>query len=117
MKLIVCGGRDFTDQDYAFAILDQCHHEVGITCLVEGGARGADRLGRLWAISRGVRYLTFAADWDRHGKSAGFLRNAEMLNSGAEGVIAFPGGRGTAHMIRISKERSVPVVEVPLRTS
>jgi hypothetical protein len=65
-----------------------------------------------WAKDRGVEVLEFSADWKTHGKSAGPMRNRQMLNDGQPtAVVAFPGGRGTADMIRAAKAVGLPVWE------
>ena len=99
MKVLVYGGRDYNDEALVFAALDTLHAKHNITEIIEGGARGADRLGRMWAIHRGVPILTFEADWKGCGKAAGFIRNQDMLSVGRPGAaVEFPGGRGTADM-------------------
>jgi hypothetical protein len=101
MKVLVCGGRDYSDRERVFAILDELHRRHNITQIIEGGARGADALARDWANHRGVEVRTFPADWERYGKSAGFRRNQQMLDEGqSDGAVVFPGGRGTADMQR-----------------
>lgn len=109
MKLLVCGGRDYDDQmrvDYELDIL-------GPHLVIEGGARGADRLARRWAERREVQCRTFAADWAKHGKSAGPIRNLLMLDEGKpDAVLAFPGGRGTADMVRQAERAGIPVTIV-----
>jgi hypothetical protein len=61
---------------------------------------------------RGVEVLEFSADWKTHGKSAGPMRNRQMLNDGQPtAVVAFPGGRGTADMIHAAKAVGLPVWE------
>jgi len=51
-------------------------------------------------------------NWKTHGKKAGILRNIYMLeNSKPDTVLAFPGGKGTAHMIKISKAAGVSVIQ------
>jgi hypothetical protein len=110
MRVLVCGGRDFADREFAFAMLDRAHAKNGITCIIEGGARGADRLAKEWALSRGVGLDEFPADWTTHGNRAGPIRNKEMLDKGKpKGVIAFPGGRGTDDMVRRAQEAGVKV--------
>lgn len=109
MKLLVCGGRDYTNKVQAFAALDEVHTSFGITEIIEGGARGADRLGREWAQVRGIPYTTFPADWETHGKSAGFIRNEEMAKSRPDGCLAFPGGAGTRHMVTTAMRYGIPV--------
>lgn len=111
MRLLVCGGRDYDNRPFVFEKLDQLHALNPITCVIEGGAKGADRLGREWAISREIPVETYEADWDAHGYSAGPIRNWEMLRKGKPTtVVAFPGGKGTAHMVKIARENDVPVV-------
>lgn len=112
MRVLVCGGRDFKDEGRLFRRLDEAHKVRMITLIIEGGARGADRMAGKWAILHGVPLLVVNADWDKHGKSAGYIRNIEMLNASPDLVIAFPGGRGTAHMVKIAKDRGVNVTEV-----
>jgi len=112
MKVLVCGGRRYTDQTFAFAVLDRVHVKRPITLIIEGGATGADRFAREWAIARGVRYQTFEANWQRYGNRAGPVRNHTMLREGKpDFVVAFAGGSGTAHMVRIAKEASTRVLE------
>lgn len=118
MRLLACGGRTFTDRDFVFEVLDRVHSKRAITLVIEGGAMGADSLARLWAISRKVHYKTERADWQRHGKRAGFIRNQAMLDDWQpEGVIAFPGGRGTADMVARAKAAGVTVYQPVYETS
>lgn len=52
------------------------------------------------------------ADWNKEGKSAGAIRNQHMLDMKPDGVVAFPGGAGTSHMIKIAKEAAIPVRQI-----
>lgn len=100
MRILVCGGRDFGDRDFLFGTLDRLHRERGFTVLIEGVARGADQLAVEWADARAIEHLRFPADWERHRRRAGPLRNKQMLDEGKPDlVVAFPGGTGTANMI------------------
>jgi len=113
MKILVCGGRGYNRRDVIFATLDNIHSETPISYLIEGGARGVDQLAYAWARERGLDGKTYPADWAQHGKAAGPIRNRQMLESGnPDLVIAFPGGRGTAHMIGLAKAANVPVKEI-----
>ncbi len=111
MRVLVCGGRDFTDWDYVDQTLGQIHRKLHITQVIEGGAPGADRLGRRWANENAISLLTFDADWDRYGNRAGPVRNCKMLREGnPELVVAFKGGTGTRHMVGIAEEAGVRVL-------
>jgi len=110
--LLVCGGRDFIDMPRASAALDAVHAKRPITLLVHGAARGADTLAATWAQRRGVLTQAFPADWNRDGRAAGPLRNQRMLDEARpDGVVAFPGGRGTADMNQRAKAAGVKVWE------
>lgn len=112
IKLLVCGGRDYSDRNKAFSKLDYIHCQRNISVIIEGGAQGADSLARAWARSRGVICATVNAVWDKRGRGAGPQRNAAMLSLNPDGVLAFPGGRGTANMVQQAKDAGVKVVEV-----
>ena len=111
-RLAITGGRDFTDKDAVFSTLDKVHAKRPITLLIHGAARGADSLSSLWAKSRSIPQQAFHAQWDKYGRSAGMRRNREMLDTGIpHGVVAFPGGRGTAGMIRESRIREITIYQ------
>jgi hypothetical protein len=112
VRVLVTGGRDFADREWLFAVLDAIHAERGIACIVEGGASGADRLAKEWTWERGIALKEYPADWKEHGRAAGPIRNRKMLREGLPDlVVAFPGGRGTADMIRAAKAAGVEVLE------
>ena len=110
LRVVVTGGRDFDDKAWVWSVLDRLHHERGIARLAHGGASGADIFAAQWAGNRGVHGAPYPADWRVKGKKAGPLRNREMLDAEKpDGVIAFPGGRGTADCCRAAAERGIPV--------
>jgi hypothetical protein len=113
VRVIVCGGREFGSPAQVFRELDRLHVELGITAVMQGGARGVDTFAREWAASRGIEHWVCKPDWDKHGLSAGPIRNARMLEWKPDLVIAFPGRRGTADMIRQAEAAGVPVRRVP----
>jgi len=92
--------------------LDALHGSRGIALLIHGASRGADRLADAWAKSRGVPVQSCPADWDAHGKSAGPMRDTVMLVDYCPTlVLAFPGGRGTANLVKKAREYGVPVID------
>jgi hypothetical protein len=101
MRVLVCGGRDFRDRDWLYAVLTKIHTAQGIDTIIHGGARGADTLAGMFAKDFGFNIQIYPADWKRHGRSAGPIRNNTMLIEGKPNlVVAFPGGHGTANMIK-----------------
>lgn len=113
MRVLVCGGRDMWNRDWVYEVLDRIHKETPIGFIIQGGARGADRHAYHWSMARGVESETYRPEWDTHGKAAGYIRNQRMLLEGAPDlVVAFPGGRGTADMVKRSKDAGVEVKEI-----
>lgn len=112
-RVLVCGGRDYDDREQLFRVLDETHAANPIICLIQGAAPGADTLAAEWAAERGVPCDAYPADWVRKGRSAGPIRNKQMLVEGKPDlVIAFAGGRGTANMVKQAEAAGVPVVRV-----
>lgn len=114
MKVLVCGGRGYDDKEKVYSTLDRVHADAdGDITIIHGGAKGADTLAGLWAKERKVLYEVYHANWKRDGRGAGILRNIEMLEEGKPDlVIAFPGGIGTADMVRRAKGAKVETREV-----
>jgi aspartokinase-like uncharacterized kinase len=111
MRALVCGGRNFDDRDAVFSALD----ELKPSFVIEGGARGADTIAWLWAkrnLPSECR-MSIEARWDKHGRAAGAFRNQQMLDEGKPDiVVAFPGGKGTADMVRRAERAGVRVHKV-----
>lgn len=112
MRVLVCGGRDYSDSATLNRVLDELHTKEPIEAIIHGNARGADLLSSAWAVSRDVRCWGVPAQWAKHGKAAGPKRNQAMLGYGPKLVVAFPGGRGTADMVKRAKAAGVQVLEV-----
>lgn len=111
MRVLVCGGRDFSDKGRVYNFLDKLNEQTTITQIIEGGATGADYLAKSWAVERGVVVRTFYADWKMYGRAAGPIRNKQMINEGDPTiVVAFPGGSGTKNMIKQANNYDIVVV-------
>lgn len=105
----VTGGRDYDNWHMVGHVLRQM---PPCAVLVHGGAPGADsQCGEWWDMhDRPVE--VHPADWDQHGKTAGPLRNQEMVDSGLDLLLVFPGGRGTEDMRTRALKARVPVLDV-----
>lgn len=127
-RLLVYGGRDYAERGYLFQRLNALHAERGVSVLIEGGATGADRLARRWALDHGIPVETYNAEWDnvtrtgaairfnRAGKpydaAAGHVRNQKMIDIGRPDVaVGFPGGAGTADMTRRLEKTLIERIE------
>ena len=113
MKIIIAGGRYFNDYlllenklDYfIFGDTDRDDPKFESYEIVSGTAKGADQFGERYAISRLFTIKRFPADWDTHGKSAGYKRNEEMAKYADACVVFWDGkSKGTKHMIDLAKK-------------
>lgn len=134
MNILVCGGRDYGKLNYEFAtgkIIEDRRareHRNGLIWLdlliksrgllahnitiISGGATGGDTIGEDWSFSRGSKLHRFPAQWNLHGKSAGYVRNRQMLTEGKPDlIVAFPGGVGTYNMIQLGREAKIEVIQ------
>lgn len=109
-RIIVAGSRDFNDYDLLKNKLDHYLSLLDNVVIVSGGAKGADNLGEEYAVEKGLKLVMFPADWNAHGKSAGYIRNKQMAEY-ATHLIAFWDGKskGTKHMIDLAKEYNLKI--------
>lgn len=112
MKVLVCGGRDYKHEIIVRDALDSILRTDGIKMVIHGDASGADFFAGQWAFRNGIQEVRCPANWKRHGKAAGPIRNEAMLLLQPDLVIAFPGGTGTANMVKQAKAAGVRVIEV-----
>jgi hypothetical protein len=110
-RIIIAGGRDFTNYSFLCQAMDILtenlpKHAIQVVC---GEAKGADTLGKNWAIERGYSVKSFLADWSS-GRSAGIQRNIAMGDY-ATHLVAFWNGisKGTKHMIDYAESKNLKV--------
>lgn len=103
MRVLVTGSRDWESGCRVWEELDACLADAAVAqvelTVVHGDCpTGADRLARNWVQRRRtvaafggslVREERYPADWNVFGKQAGFKRNADMVNLGADLCLAF----------------------------
>ena len=113
-RVLVCGGRDFNDAEKLKAVMEWIRPYLAKDfCLIHGSARGADMTAHLWAFFEGCPVIEMKANWDKYGKAAGHIRNKWMLDYAMPDlVVAFPGGRGTADMVRQAKAAGIDTQEI-----
>lgn len=120
MRVLVCGGRAYNNRDHIHNTLVELDAKRGpITCIIHGCATGADSEGMIWAQTmdkipgRQVKHAPFRAEWRKFGLAAGPIRNQRMIDQGRPDlVVAFPGGKGTADMVKRAKAHGLEVIEV-----
>jgi hypothetical protein len=113
MKVIIAGSRDVPEQvrQCKAAVIDFEQRYGRITEVVSGCARGADRVGELFAEMRQIPVDKYPADWNTHGKRAGIIRNSQMANI-AQGLIALWDEKspGTRNMIETARNKKLQIV-------
>lgn len=110
MKLIIAGTRTFKDYDYFKSVVMKNLTEMP-TEIISGGAKGTDTLAQEYADEYEIPFTEFPANWEKHGKSAGPIRNREMASHGTHCLVFWDGkSRGTTNMIDIAIGKNLPLV-------
>lgn len=114
MRLIIAGTR--SAPDLAAEAVAASGFALGadglliVSQVFDGGAPGADAHGAAWARRTGIPVRQFKADWGRHGKAAGPIRNEAMAREADALVVIWDGAsRGTQHMIAVARRRGLRV--------
>lgn len=114
-RILITGSRDWNDGQRILDALEwvSTNHPPSSFTVVHGGARGADTMAHAAAESMGMETEVHPADWDKHGKAAGVIRNQHMVNLGADICLAFPVGesRGTRHCMGAAHKAGIRVVD------
>lgn len=120
MKVLVCGSRDWVDQA---PIERELRKLPPGTILVHGAARGVDNIAGYVGKLLGFTVRAYPADWDKHGKAAGPIRNSLMLQREhpdpdgvyIDRVLAFhrdPSlGKGTKNMVE-QASKAQPTIHI-----
>ncbi|RWO57146.1 MAG: DUF2493 domain-containing protein [Mesorhizobium sp.] len=131
LRVLVCGGRDFSDgMKMHFALQDLWDERGPFAVIIHGNARGADAEAKEWALEKGIKHAPFIAAWEDltapgaviryikatgkpYNANAGPQRNQRMIDDGKPDiVVAFPGGKGTRDMIDRARRAGLEVIEV-----
>ena len=107
---LVVGSRTFNNYSKLRQTLDYLLLNHSTIVIVSGGAVGTDSLAKQYAKEKGYVFIGFPAQWDKYGKSAGYIRNEQMhkfiAKQAKRGVIAFWDGKskGTQHSFKLAKK-------------
>lgn len=110
VRLLVFGDRNWEDYDMILEEVRRRNPDV----VIEGEARGADKLGRRAAEELGIPFVPFPAEWNRYGNGAGPIRNQQMLDEGKPTeAIGFhddlKNSRGSRDMWKRLRQAKIPV--------
>lgn len=108
MRTIISGSRTITDAGLLYRVMERCPWEP--TTILSGGARGVDKLGEEWAREWGIPLEVYPANWEKYGKTAGFIRNSQMASK-ARALVAIKTGvsNGTKNMIKHAVEHGLHI--------
>lgn len=109
-RLAIIGSRTFDDYGKLAVTIHNHFYLVQITEIISGGAKGADSLAKKYARQYlNIKYTEFPAEWNKYGKSAGFIRNQQIIDN-CDLLLAFWDGesRGTADTIEKAKKARKP---------
>jgi hypothetical protein len=106
MRVIIAGSRDYNNYDTLLEAIEEAQFDI--TEVVSGGAKGVDRMGEEYAVILNKPLHIYEADWERHGRAAGPLRNKKMAEN-ADALIALWDGksRGTRNMIETAEKHGL----------
>ena len=127
-RVLVTGSREWDDmQELRYALIHATALRLDSAVIVHGACpSGADAMAAEWAHDYGVPAEEHPADWDGYGKSAGFVRNAEMVSLGADLCLCFVvpcskrdcekpkphGSHGATHCADLADRAGIPVRRV-----
>ena len=112
MRILVTGSRDWEDEGVISVALYE-HGRIGLdTTLVHGNARGADLIAADWAQILCWRIERHPAEWEKHGKAAGYIRNKEMVDAGADICLAFirNKSKGATMCADLAEKAGIPTI-------
>lgn len=107
MNFTIIGSRGFNDYSFLKKNIFDLYFVNDIDLIISGGAKGADTLAERFADEYGIEKHVIKAEWSKYGKSAGMIRNTELINK-ADVVFAFWDGvsRGTKDSITKAKKQN-----------
>jgi len=116
-RVAVVGVRDFFKREFIFGILEALTDQLDFAkrpFIISGGDRGTDTIAERFAESRSISMMILRADWEAHGRRAGYVRNEDIVKE-ATHMLAFWNGEaaGTEHAIRQAQIKGIPVFVIP----
>jgi len=108
IRIAIIGSRSFDNYELLANTLEDYKNKIGL--VVSGGATGADTFGEQWADTNKIPKLIFPADWNKHSKSAGFIRNQYIVNNADAGIAFWDNkSKGTLSTIKLFEKAEKPV--------
>lgn len=115
MKLLIAGSRTITDYALYKPFLFKYCYDNNVDGILSGGARGADTIAKMFAEDTSIPFVELLAEWNKLGKSAGFIRNISLVDQCDAAILLWDGeSKGTAHTLSLLKASGKPytIIEV-----
>lgn len=108
MRIIIAGSRNCQNYNELLKAIAASGFKPNV--VISGTARGIDRMAERWAIRHNISVERYPANWEKFGKSAGYIRNAQMIKK-AEALIALWDGKskGTENIINLARKAGLVV--------
>ncbi len=117
MKILISGSRYYSNYKKILSFLKKMKKKYKNLVVIEGGARGADKLAQKACKQAGIKFKEYNANWEKYGKKAGPIRNQKMLddNKDIELLAVFhenlDKSKGTRDMIKRAKKAKIKIIK------
>ena len=91
MVISVTGSRSITDYEWFEINLNKCIEEHGISKFISGGAKGIDTFIKKYCTDNNIELEEILPDWESFGRSAGIIRNKEIIEKADLNIIFWDG--------------------------
>lgn len=110
MRLIIAGSRHYPPREADALVTEAMRRLPAPSAVLSGTATGIDSAGERWALANGVPVERYPADWEKHGRAAGPLRNRVMAEAADALLLIWDGrSRGSASMLTEARQRKLRI--------
>ena len=114
MKTIIAGSRDINDMELLLEAIKKSKFKI--TEVVSGCCKGVDALGEEWAVDKNIPIYWIPADWEKHQRAAGPIRNQRMAKYADQAIIIrFQYSKGSINMFEEMNKLKKPIYEIVLK--
>lgn len=119
MKIAIVGSRTINDEQLVFDFISECYDfDNRYDKIISGGARGVDKLAEKFAGQNDIKTVIFLPQWDKYGKQAGFIRNADIIVKCDKCICIWDGeSSGTKNDIELCERMNKPCYIFNVKTN
>lgn len=118
MKIAIVGSRTISDTELVIKFILECHEfDLEYDTIISGGARGVDTIAENFAKRYKIKTKIFKPQWDKYGKQASFIRNADIIGNCDKCICIWDGeSLVTKHDIELCNQMSKPCYVLNTKT-